>query len=105
MESTLNKIPSFKLSGKAKSIIADVAVYSFVMLFIYTATSKVQSFQSFRMVLSKSVLIGGYSNIVAWAVPATEFIISVLLILPVSRKAGLLSSLGIMIVFTVYLII
>ncbi|CAM4055281.1 Methylamine utilisation protein MauE [Pedobacter westerhofensis] len=104
METTLNKLPSSKISSKTKAVIADVAAYSFIILFIYTATSKIQSFESFKLVLSKSVLIGQYSTLVAWAVPSAEIIISLLLIFPLTRKDGLISSLAIMLVFTAYLI-
>ena len=104
MESTLNNSHYPVLSDKTKSIIVDVTVYSFIILFIYTATSKIQSFKSFELVLSKSVLIGKYSTLVAWTVPSLEIVISALLIVPFTRKWGLFSALAIMLVFTIYLI-
>lgn len=104
MQTTLNKRPYLKFSNNTEAIIADIVVYSFIVLFIYTATSKIQSYSSFKLVLSKSVLIGQYSSIVSWAVPAVEIIISVLLIFPVTRKDGLIASLAMMIIFTAYLI-
>ncbi|SEA49763.1 MauE/DoxX family redox-associated membrane protein [Pedobacter hartonius] len=104
MESILNNRRYPVLSGKTKSIIVEKTVYSFIILFIYTATSKIQSFESFELVLSKSVLIGKYSTLVAWTVPSLEILISALLIVPVTRRLGLFSSLAIMLVFTIYLI-
>jgi len=104
MQTTIKKVRSLHVSEKSKAIIADVIVYAFIILFIYTATSKIQSFSSFKLVLSKSVLIGKYNVFVAWAVPFLEIVISALLIFPRTRKTGLLSSLAMMMVFTTYLI-
>jgi uncharacterized membrane protein YphA (DoxX/SURF4 family) len=104
METLLNKRSHFGLSHKTTIIIADVIIYSFVILFTYTATSKIQSFKSFTLVLGKSVLIGEYNTLVAWVVPSLEIVISALLILPATRKWGLFSSLVTMVIFTMYLI-
>lgn len=104
METILNQRPYPRLTDKTKKIVGDVVVYIFIILFVYTATGKIQSYHSFNLVLSKSVLIGEYHTIVAWGVPAIEIIISILLVFPLSRKAGLICSLAIMLVFTVYLI-
>ena len=104
MQTLFKRVQKYPVSAKSKAVIADSIVYCFILLFVYTATSKIQSFTSFKFVLSKSVLIGQYNVIVAWAVPSAEFLISTLLIFPQTRKAGLVSSLAIMIVFTAYLI-
>jgi hypothetical protein len=104
MQTTFISIQRLQVSEKSKSIIADVIIYAFIILFIYTATSKIESFSSFKLVLSKSVLIGKYNVFVAWAVPSAEILISGLLVFPKTKKAGLLSSLAIMLLFTSYLI-
>lgn len=104
MQTTDKKIQILNFSDKSKAVIADVVTYSFIVLFIYTATSKIQSFSSFKLVLSKSALIGEYNVLVAWVVPSAEIVISALLIFPGTRKAGLLFTLAIMLVFTTYLI-
>ena len=104
MEITFKRIQRLHFTEKSKAIFADVIIYSFIILFIYTATNKIESYSSFKLVLSKSVLIGKYNVFVAWAVPAVEIIISALLVFPRTRKVGLISCLAIMLVFTAYLI-
>ena len=87
-----------------KKLMVDLVVYVFVLLFVYTAASEFQSFKSFKEVLSMSPLIGKYYAVLSWLIPLTELIITGLLILKRTRKAGILASLLLMIVFTVYLV-
>ena len=75
----------------------------FILLFVYTATSKLLSHQAFVINLEKSPLIGFASGLLSWAVPIIEIVISVLLFVPRFRKTGLVSSFGLMTVFTVYI--
>ena len=75
----------------------------FILLFVYTATSKLLSHHAFVINLEKSPLIGLASGLLSWAVPIIEIVISVLLFVPRFRKTGLVSSFGLMTVFTVYI--
>ncbi|MBE9600169.1 MauE/DoxX family redox-associated membrane protein [Pedobacter sp. MC2016-24] len=104
METTLNKESKWQLSEGTKRIIVDVIVYLFVALFVYTAASKIQTFESFQRVLGKSPLIGDFSQIIAWIIPSLEIILALLLISSTIKKVGLYLSLGLMILFTLYLI-
>ena len=104
METILEKQSRLRLSGKTKAIIVDIIVYLFVLLFVYTAASKFMTYDKFSGVLHRSVLIGAYSSTIAWFVPAIEIVISILLIAPSTKKIGLIASLGLMTVFTIYLI-
>lgn len=104
METTLKKTSRFHLSEKAKETIVDCICYAFIILFIYTATSKLQTYQSFEGGLHNSVLLKPYSATLAWLIPAGEIAISILLIIPKIRWYGLVSSLLLMIAFTSYLI-
>lgn len=103
MQITLRNQPAFKLSVKTKEIIVDVAIYLFVILFMYTAASKFFTLKSFASTLAKSPLIGNFNLIVAYAIPIIEVLISLFLIVPALRKIGLYASLILMTVFTVYL--
>jgi uncharacterized membrane protein YphA (DoxX/SURF4 family) len=78
--------------------------YLFILLFLYTATSKLLTFRSFEHVLGQSVLIGNYNTVVAWLIPTIEIVIGILLIVPKTKRIGLISSLVLMIIFTAYLI-
>lgn len=103
MQITLNKEPKLQLSDKTRAIITDVAIYLFVILFMYTAASKLLTIKSFASTLAKSPLIGSYSLIVAWAIPVIEMLISILLIIPQVKKWGLYASFFLMLTFTAYL--
>ncbi len=100
----MNKRSRFYLSDKTRGFIVDVIVYLFVGLFIYTAASKVMDYKNFESTLKGSVLIGNYNTIVAWMVPTSEIIMSILLIVPITKRNGLICSLGLMTIFTTYLI-
>lgn len=103
METTLNKRSYLKISANTREIIMDIAVYLFIILFMYTAASKLLTIKSFASTLAKSPLIGSLNYVVAWAVPIVEIIISIALIFPRLRKIGLLASLILMAAFTFYL--
>lgn len=104
METTLRKQPRLYLSEKTKEIIVDCICYAFIILFVYTASSKLQDYAVFQRGLHNSVLLNPYSTTLAWLIPTVEILISILLIIPKMRSYGLISSLLIMIIFTSYLI-
>jgi hypothetical protein len=85
-----------------RSLITELVVGSLILLYIYTATSKLLEFGSFRHVLSRSPLIGNIAPVVAWILPSMEILISLLLILPQTRRIGLWCSFVLMLAFTGY---
>lgn len=103
METALNKRSTFQLSAKTREFIMDIAVYLFIILFMYTAASKLLTIKSFAATLAKSPFIGHLNNVVAWAIPVVEIIISLVLIFPAVRKTGMRAALLLMTVFTLYL--
>lgn len=86
-------------SKKAAEVIAGI----FILLFVYTALSKLMDLNTFKSVLSKSPLIGSRAAFVAWSIPISELIIAALLFLPSTRKLGLVASLGLLLLFTLYI--
>lgn len=104
METTLKRKFNFQLSARSKAIIVDVIAYLFILLFLYTATDKIWKFQSFQRVMGVMPLIGKFGVYIAYFIPTSEIITSVLLIVPALKKYGLLSSLTLMVGFTMYLI-
>ncbi len=95
-------LPTTFLLGN-KKIIVEIISALFILLFVYTAVSKLSEFEGFKYVLKDSPLIGTYNEIVAWTLPVSELIIATLLFFPKTRLIGLYSSLVIMTVFTLYL--
>ena len=74
-----------------------------ILLFVYTAVSKLLDYTSFKNVLSRSPIIGSKAAILALALPIIEGIVSVLLFFPRTRLWGFWSSAALMSVFTLYL--
>lgn len=74
-------------------------------LFIYAATSKLWDFQQFKVQLGQSPVLTAYADWIAWAVPLTEYILAALLLMDQSRLYALYSSLGLMTMFTTYIIL
>lgn len=81
----------------------DLAVYAYVLLFFYTAFSKIITYAAFLKVLSDLPMIGGIHQYVAGTVIGLEIGFGMLLVVPRSRITGLWLSLGLMLLFTVYL--
>jgi hypothetical protein len=104
MKTTFSKRPFLQPSPKTRETIVDITAYLFIILFMYTAANKLLTVKSFASTLAKSPLIGDYHMGVAWGIPILEIVISIVLIFPPWRKAGLRASLLLMVVFTLYLI-
>lgn len=87
-----------------KKTVIEIITALFVLLFVYTATSKLANINGFISVLSRSPLIGNNAPLVAWGIPIIELIIALLLFLPGARKWGMYGSTILMLLFTGYLI-
>ena len=74
-----------------------------IILFVYTASAKLLDYYNFQFGLSESPFIAPFANLLAWAVPAGELLIAVMLVIPVMRLAGLYASGILMSLFTVYI--
>ena len=85
-----------------KTMIIDIISALFILLFVYTATTKLFEHESFRAVLSQSPLIGINANTLSWALPILELLTAMLLFIPSFRKWGLASSFLLMVLFTSY---
>lgn len=72
-----------------RNTLIEIIAALFILLFVYTAASKLFEFSSFRKVLSTSALIGNKAPVVAWALPLMEFGISLLLFASRTRRQGL----------------
>ncbi|WP_316748949.1 MauE/DoxX family redox-associated membrane protein [Pedobacter gandavensis] len=104
METTLKKTSRFHLSDKAKEITIDAVAYIFIALFIYTATDKFMTMDVFIKFISRLDMMHSVGKYVAWLIPITEVVISILLMVPITRRKGLIASGILMTVFTLYLI-
>ncbi|HUZ58710.1 MAG TPA: MauE/DoxX family redox-associated membrane protein [Hanamia sp.] len=86
-----------------KTIIPDIISALFILLFVYTALTKLMEHESFKVVLSQSPLIGINATILSWVLPILELFTATLLFFPTMRKWGFASSLILMLLFTGYI--
>ncbi|MFN8271953.1 MAG: hypothetical protein U0U33_16925 [Chitinophagaceae bacterium] len=83
----------------------DVIAGLLILLFVYTALSKLDNYSFFQAQLSLYPFIGLFGGTLAWAIPAMELIITLLLLIPAYRTKGLKAALILLIAFTVYLLL
>jgi hypothetical protein len=91
------------LKLKIKFWFIEIVAALFVLLFLYTAISKLKDYKHFARVMLHSPLIAHYALYLSITVPSIELIAVVLLIIPTWRRAGIILSTVLMIVFTVYI--
>jgi len=73
-----------------------------ILLWVYTAASKLQDFGHFQAQMYKQALPHFLSTVLIWTLPVSEFVIAVLLIFEKSQRTGLLISAVFMFAFTCY---
>lgn len=94
-----------KPTSKIINFIINAICYSYALLFIYAATSKLLDFNTFRIQLGQSPLLSAFANWVAISVPGIEIFIAILLLTPKYRLIGLYASYLLMAMFTTYIYI
>jgi len=85
-----------------KEIVQESIVFLLILLFIYTAVSKLIAFDTFRLQLEHQPLTKLYASLFSILIPTVELVIAIFLILPTLRKVGLQLSLILMTTFTLY---
>lgn len=94
-----------KLNTTFRTILLESICLLYVVLFVYAALSKLLEFDNFQAQLGQSPLLSAFTGLVSYSVLGTELIIALLLCFPKSRYVGLLSALGLMVLFTAYIAI
>lgn len=75
----------------------------FVLVFVYTAIKKFRTPVLFESKMERSPLLFRFSKILVWLIPVIELILAVLLVIPQTRKTGLILPIGLLGVFTIYI--
>lgn len=83
----------------AVSVISGLLIF----LWVYAAVSKLGDFQLNHSRMLNQIFPNHIAGILAWAVPASELLISALLLFANTRLVGLYASLFLLISFTVYI--
>jgi putative oxidoreductase len=86
-----------------KKWIPDIICGLLILLFAYAALSKLTDRQHFQAVLTQMLLIKYVAGFISFALPVTELVVCALLFMPGTRLLGLYTSLGLMMVFTLYI--
>jgi uncharacterized membrane protein YphA (DoxX/SURF4 family) len=103
MKITSKTIFNTQLSTKARRTIVDLIVSLYVLLFLYTAASKLFDYSKTELRMSKSPIITEFAPVLAWMIPIIEIIISILLLIPKTILTGLYASVALMVTFTAYI--
>jgi uncharacterized membrane protein YphA (DoxX/SURF4 family) len=86
-----------------KNIVDSIAVL-FIILFLYTGISKLIDFTVFKEQIATSSLLAPVAAFITFMVPATEFLVALMLAIPRWRLKGLYASTALMVSFTIYII-
>lgn len=86
-----------------KNLISPVIAVLVIILFVYAALAKLSDYANFKFGLSESPLIAPFAGFLAWAIPAIELAIAVMLVWPAWRLMGLYASFALMLLFTLYI--
>ncbi len=92
-----------KPTANFKSIVIEIIVLLYVLLFVYAAASKLLDFENFQVQLGQSPLISSFAGWLSWFVPLLELIIAALLLVHRTRLYGLYLSFLLMVFFTTYI--
>lgn len=76
--------------------------YALCFLFLYTSFNKLMAFDYYLYDLKRSPLLGHYATIISILIPTVELLVAGLLLLEKTIRGGLLGSLGLMVLFTIY---
>lgn len=86
-----------------KPLVIEVICGSLVLLFTYTALSKLADFEEFKRQLSMQVFSPVLVKILLYLIPGVELLAVILMIVKVFRLLGLILSVLLMVVFTGYI--
>ncbi|HUW93659.1 MAG TPA: MauE/DoxX family redox-associated membrane protein [Bacteroidales bacterium] len=92
-----------KIITKHRQAIVKTVCCLYMLLFVYTALSKLLDFENFRIQLAQSPLLSAYAGIIAPFVIIAELLLVLLLCFKTTRLTGLYASFFLMIAFTVYI--
>lgn len=87
---------------KTKKKVLDVICLLLITLWIYTSINKLMEYEQSQSQLAAQAMIGEYAGLLVWLLPALEILAAVLLVVRLTRKAGMLLSFLLMLLFTGY---
>jgi hypothetical protein len=88
-----------------KTTMPQVISATFILLWVYTAGSKLADFQSYKQEMSLQVFSPGFAAILLYTIPFIEILCAILLLIKKTNQLGLAFSLLLMLVFTGYILL
>lgn len=88
-----------------RSKIVHIAQFMLILLWLYTSTSKLLQFESFKQSLDRQHFPLAMTQLLYWALPTVEIILSALLVFHSTLYKGLVGSAFLLTVFTLYIAI
>jgi hypothetical protein len=87
-----------------KTILIEIISFCFIVLFVYTAFSKIVKYEKFYLQIAQSPILTGFGSVIAPSVIAVELGVSILLVIPSARLFGFYCCFALMTMFTSYII-
>lgn len=88
----------------SRKLTIEIIIALLINLFVYAGLSKLFGYRVFSSQLAQSPLLSPWAGTIAWVLPAGELLLAAMLVIPATRLAGLYASLGLLILFTAYII-
>lgn len=88
---------------KGNKYLIDGITFLIILMWFYAATSKLLSYQEFRISMSNQPLPHFLQTTLIYTLPATEIAVAVLILFRRTQQLGLILSLFLMVAFTVYI--
>jgi hypothetical protein len=88
-----------------RNLLTDILAGLFIILFVYSALSKLQDFEKFSVELGKSPILNAFSGPVSIFIPMIEIVISAMLVIKRFQYIALYLSFCLMVVFSTYIVL
>jgi hypothetical protein len=83
----------------------EIVSFLLILLFIYTATSKLFDYNKFNFQMHFYPWIKRFGGFISWALPTLELTIAILILIPKTKLIGFYASIILLATFTIYLIL
>jgi len=85
-----------------RSTLIEIICYAFFLLFIYASFAKLVIYPTYVRDLGRSPLISDFASVLSVGIPTIELTIATLVLIPKTRRAGLIASFIVMALFSLY---
>jgi uncharacterized membrane protein YphA (DoxX/SURF4 family) len=85
-------------------MIIELVASFYVLLFLYSAIMKLRNLDAFSTNMYQIPLLRPFANMLAVALPVIEILIALILIIPATRRVGILLATSLLGIFSIYII-